>query len=253
MDYDRIILEMLDRIKVLEEDVAALKNGSRETADTFPSQSDIPAPGKKYRRLTDYLINSGEERIQLSFKEIEKVLDIKLPDSAREHRAFWANTTTHSISLSWMCCGFETVDVDMKEELVTFAKKVGMRIDDYMTMLVTELVEQFGDNHIISSQEIRQMMKSKYGTNPGSVLPADYCYNRVNLGTNILTKPTLFEYQADTGLYRCLGICAYNGDVYHRPVGSKTDILIGVCRNGKRIINPEYEGIFNGTGKEVVK
>jgi hypothetical protein len=45
-----------------------------------------------------------------------------LPDSAREHRAFWANTTSHSIALSWLSVGYKTVDVNLSSELVVFEK-----------------------------------------------------------------------------------------------------------------------------------
>lgn len=237
MDYDRIILELLDRIKKLEEDVAMLKENYPQIAEGIPSSADIPAPSKKYQCLTDYLLQSGENQVHLTFREVEQILGFSLPASARVHRAFWANTTTHSIALSWLSCEYETVDVDMKNEEVVFRKKPGTRIDDLMSMLVSDLIHRFGLGYTISAQEIRQLMKDRYGTNPGSVIPSDYCYNRVNNGINYLTKPTLFEYDADTGCYKCLGIYPYNGDVYCRPRGKSHDIRVGVCINGKRKID----------------
>ena len=121
MDYDRIILEMLNRISVLEEKVKLLESTSE--SETYGEESELTQTvGKKYRYLADYLLKSGKERITLPFREIESVLQTKLPPSAYEHRAFWANSTTHSIALSWMNVGYETVDVVLGKTIV-FEKK----------------------------------------------------------------------------------------------------------------------------------
>lgn len=237
MDYDRIILELLDRIKRLEEDVAVLKGEKAEKTDAEEIALGIPSPSKKYQSLKDYLLQSGSDEIHVTFTEIEHILGFSLPSSARAHRAFWANTTTHSIALSWMSCEYETVEVDMRKETVVFRKKPGTRIDDLMSALVADLIHQFGLGYPISAQEIRQQMKERYGTNPGSVLPADYCYNRVNKGIDYRTKPALFEFDAATGQYKCLGIYPYNGDVFYRPRGESHDIRVGTCEHGKRKID----------------
>jgi hypothetical protein len=243
MDYDRIILEMLNRIKALEDDVAKLKS-NQNVVPTVESAPENPATGKKYRALSDYLVNAARDEIQLTFSEIEQILGFKLPSSAREHRAFWANTTTHSIALSWLNCGFETEVVDMSSGTITFGKKRGTRIADLMATLVADIIDTRGFGCEISSQEIRQLMKARFGTNPGSVLPADFCYNRVNLDSRFLKNPTLFEYIAESGLYKCLGAYPYNGDIYHRPKGEKEDIKVGVCENGKRRFFEEYSDAF---------
>ncbi len=118
MDYDRIIIEMLDRIKSLEDEVAALKNNYGNSNDgNEPIKSS-----KKYRRLTELLTSANGKPVCVSFAELERVIGFSLPDSAREHRAFWANTTTHSIALSWLSVGYKTVDVDIEKEIVVFEK-----------------------------------------------------------------------------------------------------------------------------------
>ena len=50
------------------------------------------------------------------------LIQFELPDSARNHRPFWANTTTHSIALSWLSIGYETVSVNMDKQIVVFEK-----------------------------------------------------------------------------------------------------------------------------------
>jgi len=120
MNYERVILEMLNRISILEEKVALIK-GLEENLEQ--ENEDFPAISKKYRLLSDYLYNNNNNKISLSFIEINQILGFNLPKSAYSHRAFWANTTSHSIALSWLGVGYETVDVDMEKQNVTFEKK----------------------------------------------------------------------------------------------------------------------------------
>ena len=121
MNYDKIILEMLDRIKALEDQIKEL-NG--KTLSEQPSQNDITQmkASKKYRRLSELLDGSDSKSVTLTFNEIEKIVGFTLPESAREHRAFWANTTTHSIALSWLSVGYKTVDVDIINEIIVFER-----------------------------------------------------------------------------------------------------------------------------------
>lgn len=123
MEYDRIILEMLDRIKKLEAEVELLKNDSGiRNAD---NQTDKPKVSKKYRRLTEKLLNSQSKKISLSFTDIETIIESSLPESAYTYRAFWANTTSHSIAHGWLAAGYKVVDVNMDAETVTFEKEPG--------------------------------------------------------------------------------------------------------------------------------
>ena len=123
MDYDRVILEMLNRISILEDRVSKLESNDDE--NVLSEGNDMQqSVGRKYRYLADYLLKSGKERVTLTFREIENILQTKLPPSAYEHRAFWANSTTHSIAISWMNVGFEVVDVTMGKQVV-FEKKRG--------------------------------------------------------------------------------------------------------------------------------
>lgn len=116
MDYDRIILELLNRIGALEDRVSALEAAEQVSA---PAQES----SKKYRFLADYLHESGEDSIRLSFEQIEQILKTKLPGSAYNHRAFWANTTSHSIALSWLNVGYQTVEVNIPQRYIVFEKQ----------------------------------------------------------------------------------------------------------------------------------
>ena len=116
MDYDKIILELLNRIVTLEEKVDRLES-------VQPRETELPSGSKKYRFLSDYLHASNQSRIKLSFKEIEDILQFKLPESAAVHRAFWANTTSHSIALSWLCVDYSVVEANLEEKYIVFEKR----------------------------------------------------------------------------------------------------------------------------------
>jgi hypothetical protein len=68
----------------------------------------------------------------MTFKEIEK-LGVRLPPSAYNHRAWWANSqgtglsswTRDAVEKPWQRANFETVDVDMKSGDVTFRYRGG--------------------------------------------------------------------------------------------------------------------------------
>lgn len=90
-----------------------------------------------------------------------------------------------------------------------------------------EIIDAYGVGHITTSTEIKDFIQSKYKIERDSIIPSDYCYNRVNDGIT-LSKPTLFEY-LDHNRYRCLGEnYPYNGDIYHK------EQIVGVCQNGER-------------------
>lgn len=62
---------------------------------------------KKYENLKNYLMQSGEEDICLSYAEINTFLDSDLPQSAYTHsESFWANTKSGH-HYAWLSAGYE--------------------------------------------------------------------------------------------------------------------------------------------------
>jgi hypothetical protein len=55
-------------------------------------------PGK-YKSLYQYLENRYANTVVLTFAQIEDLLGFTLPDSARVHREWWANTDPNDIPL----------------------------------------------------------------------------------------------------------------------------------------------------------
>lgn len=120
-----------------------------------------------------------------------------------------------------------------------------MTIDAQMIETANRLVNEFGTDHIVSLQEIYLNFSKKYKRNKKSVIPSDYCYNRINNGIKI-NKPTVFEFLG-SGQYRCLGLnYLYNGSIYHKPRG-QIEFVVGKCVNGERIIAPDSSYDFQIT------
>ena len=241
MDYDKIIIDLLNRIVTLEERVAKL-----ESAGVVSQANDIAAPSgsKKYRFLSDFLHESNQSRIKLSYAEIENILKFELPDSASTHRAFWANTTSHSIALSWLSVNYEVVEVDLEEHYIVFEKKRTfdkMTINEQMRTVVDEIISEYGLHYKISLKELYELFSARFGTNSGSVIPSDYCYNRTNKGIEFMKKPRLFAFLGD-GMYECLGEAyPFNGSVYTCEKGTIDDIEVGVWKNGAFYKNENWD------------
>lgn len=76
----------------------------------------------KYRPLERYFEKLNKERIRLSFVEIESIIGDKLPASATQYSAWWANDKTHTQADAWLDSGWKKVKVSFSEEWVEFAK-----------------------------------------------------------------------------------------------------------------------------------
>lgn len=237
MDYDKIILDLLNRIVTLEDKVTRLeKLGSGVQSNSL----DLPAGSKKYRFLSDYLHQCNSPRVKLSYSEIEDILKFKLPDSAATHRAFWANTTSHSIALSWLSVNYSVVEANLEEKYIIFEKKRDfekMTIDEQMRTVVTEIVSEYGVRYKISLKELYELLGARFQTNSSSIIPSDYCYNRVNKGIEFHKKPRLFNFLGD-GMYECLGEnYLYTGDVENASDGT----VVGSWENGVFQKNANWE------------
>ena len=241
MDYDKIIIDLLNRIVTLEEKVAKLEN-----VGTAPQTNDaeLPTGSKKYRFLSDYLHESNQPRIKLSYDEIENILKFKLPDSASTHRAFWANTTSHSIALSWLSVNYEVVEVNLEDKYIVFEEKRDfdkMPINEQMKTVVNEIISEYGLHHKITLKEIYEMLNARFKTKKDSILPSDYCYNRTNKDVPFFKKPRLFNFLGE-GMYECLGEnFSFNGPVYTREKGSTIDVEVGYWENGVFYKNDNWD------------
>lgn len=81
----------------------------------------MPRRGK-YHKLEDYLIQSENSVLTLSFSEIEKILGFDLPLSAYKHQALWSNSKSHPIALAWLNAGYYTEQLSLKGQTIMFKR-----------------------------------------------------------------------------------------------------------------------------------
>ena len=125
MEYSQVMLEMLERIKVLENKVKVLEEKIENTpAPQSQANVQLDKVSAKYRGLAEHLLSSNETRVTLSYSQIEDILGFALPDTARKFKkSYWANTETHSYASSWMAVGYKA-RVDTESDTVTFIKNL---------------------------------------------------------------------------------------------------------------------------------
>jgi hypothetical protein len=77
----------------------------------------------KYQRLGDFLRTQNQERIPMSFADIERVTKAKLPPSAHKYRPWWSNNPTNSVlTRVWLDAGYESEQVDMAGQSLVFRR-----------------------------------------------------------------------------------------------------------------------------------
>ena len=74
----------------------------------------------KYEPLANFLRDEASDRWDAPFDEIEKILQFKLPPSARRHPSWWGNSHrgNHSQAKGWIPAGWVVRDVDLENEKV---------------------------------------------------------------------------------------------------------------------------------------
>ena len=78
--------------------------------------------GSKYAPLYEYLSQTRPDEITISFAEIERLLNSRLPASARRRQDWWSNRKSALQASAWMSAGYHVVQVDPAGERVTFRK-----------------------------------------------------------------------------------------------------------------------------------
>lgn len=78
----------------------------------------------KYNSLKEHLGTLHSNEWRASFKDIEDILGFKLPASAYEYQAWWANQSGsgHTQSAAWQEAGWKTEDLDLAKRTVKFVR-----------------------------------------------------------------------------------------------------------------------------------
>ena len=77
----------------------------------------------KYISLYEWLMskaNAGEVVVSTTFSQIEEILGVPLPKSARKSRPWWGNDKTHAQARAWMKSGWKVGHANLNSEQVIF-------------------------------------------------------------------------------------------------------------------------------------
>lgn len=117
---------------------------------------------------------------------------------------------------------------------IKYTESKNQKIEFRNSSVFQEVVETFKNvpiNTIFSRSEIIALVTSKYDRNPKSIIPSDYCYNRLNNGIKYEKYLHLFEYTDDKN-YKYLGLdYPYSGKILHKPKGG-FEVVVGELKNG---------------------
>lgn len=81
----------------------------------------------KYTPFEQHLRNlpASQKEVTLSFEQIERILNDKLPPSAYQYQAWWANQKegSHVEAFAWMDAGWLVDTVNFTEKWVRFVRQ----------------------------------------------------------------------------------------------------------------------------------
>jgi len=106
-----------------------------------------------------------------------------------------------------------------------------------------EIIEVCKDKQgvILTTAEIVELVHGKFGRNKTSILPSDYCYNRLNAGINFDKRKHIFI-MIGVGEYKYVGEnYSYTGFIYCKPQEEIEEKIAGEWKNGKLILMEESE------------
>ena len=72
---------------------------------------------RKYDQFESYLRNQPWDEVRITFAEIEHIMRAKLPESAKQYRAWWSNNPSNSgLTRAWLNAGYLSEQVDLPGE-----------------------------------------------------------------------------------------------------------------------------------------
>lgn len=78
---------------------------------------------KKYEKLGEFLDRQSDPSVRLSFDQIEKILEAKLPKSAHDYDVWWSNSLVEGRhNEEWLKRGWQTTEVNRKAGTIRFIR-----------------------------------------------------------------------------------------------------------------------------------
>ncbi len=119
-EFYRLVGNWMGGESVEQEDAASRRGRRRRRPEGLKLASS-----SRYAPLHDHLkgVAKDKKTYELSFDEIATIMGAKLPQSAYDHRAWWANTESHSQALAWISAGWKVDKVDLEGQLIHLVRQ----------------------------------------------------------------------------------------------------------------------------------
>jgi hypothetical protein len=88
---------------------------------TFMKTEGVDGMGK-YAPLKMFLIEQGRDHVPMTFAEIERILNLRLPAS-KQYPAWWSNNpSNNTMTREWLDAGYQTEAVDIAGKKLVFRR-----------------------------------------------------------------------------------------------------------------------------------
>lgn len=133
-------------VDIGKEDITAIN--LKELLSDIEGKNNNKIKESKFKNLTAYFHNLRKNSVILSFKEIEKIVNFKLCNSAYKYKTYFLNNKEGMISESWISQGFKINKIDLEKNKIEFKKfdfsrkKIIIPKFMYRTNLQQEMLEE---------------------------------------------------------------------------------------------------------------
>jgi len=207
------------------------------------------AKGQKYFKLTQYLKNSESDKIEMTFIELERIMNEKIPSSIFKYKTFGPRFN-HSFSYGWSLAGYSAL-ADFNNNIVTFLKEDNIKIFKPFNVKVTKPRESLSGIKVLDFfNKINQDEHDRYKS-------WEHCYdfftsNRKSDTDISLFSLHLFTYLASWGMLRGSSFILQKDYLFHNEVikellSDKYDCLVGI--NPTHLDNKKISLIFELSNK----
>lgn len=121
----------------------------------------------KYADISVYLLQQDKSKPHVvHFSEIERIIGATLPASARLYQAWWANQsgTGHTQAMSWCSVGWNTKNVDLENQQVTF-----VYVEEILRLKAQHRSQQKSEQQGLSIEEAKIQLAVTFGIKPDQI------------------------------------------------------------------------------------
>ena len=196
---------------------------------------------EKYYKLRQYLSDTKETVLIMSFSEIEEILGFQLNASAYKYPAIWSNSDSHPLAVAWLNAGYRSEQLSLSRRTIVF-RKVGCpspdspriersRSRNYLPLMTPDTAVNLINDYF------NETVKDKHGR----YMSWRHCYNAFSQNRNVLDEQTvdylalhLAFYLASWGMYRGSSFLLQKDYKVHIPVVNiiqehRYDVLHGIA------------------------